>query len=53
MYRRNSIALCCGSDPMIVDQSNQNSVEKKLEEKHSSMRRPSSTASGVSESRAR
>jgi hypothetical protein len=33
MYRLNSIALCCGSDPMIVDQSNQNSVEKKSAEK--------------------
>src|SRR5580704_3233561 len=38
---------------MRVDQSSQNSVEKNLGEKNSSMRRPSSSASGVSESRAR
>ena len=38
---------------MIVDQSNQNSVEKNRGEKNSSMRRPSSFASGVNESRTR
>src|SRR5271154_4972399 len=38
---------------MRVDQSNQNSVEKKLGEKNSSIRRPSSIASGISEIRAR
>ena len=37
---------------MIVDQSSQNSVEKNCGEKNSSMRRPLSIASGVSETRA-
>src|SRR5271169_4572654 len=38
---------------MIVDQRNQNSVEKNRWEKNSLMRRPSSIASGVSRTRAR